>query len=419
MGLRKMMALVFGVLIAVIGVVAPVDAQDDPVVDEPVDAIEAVDDVELVSKNGTTTIDVVGNDSGGSDDADVVITIESAPASGGVTLGVSSEEESPVVEYTPDAGASGTDVFGYKVCVDGSCDSATVTVYIGMSSCSIVGTNGDDTLVGTEGDDIICGRKGHDVIDGLGGNDIIFGGRGGDTIDGGDGDDLIRGQRGNDTIVGGAGADTLRGGRGVDHLDGGSGSDRIYGGAGADTLVGGEGDDLLVGKAGADSLSGGVGDDVLRGWRGPDVLDGGAGDDTLYGGRGQDSLSGGDGNDVLFGRQHADVLSGGVGDDDLRGNRGADSLDGGPGIDALNGGRGEDECATGESYENCEDVTDAPDLEPPVVTVDTPATWGLDVTGQTGVGEIQGMAIDGSEISSVLAVIEGVEIEGTIEEDGA
>ncbi len=309
----------------------------------------------MVSKNGTTIIDVTGNDTDDSDDSDVVISMQTQPTSGTVSIDV--DEDLPVVEYTPDSGAPATDSFTYEACVDGSCDTATVTIFIGTSGCTIKGTNGADTLTGTEGDDVICGRKGHDTINGLGGNDIIFGGKGRDTIDGGDGDDVIRGQRGKDTISGGAGDDEIRGGRFQDILDGGPGNDRIYGGDGDDILNGGDGDDLLIGKAGADLLNGGEGNDVLRGWRGPDVLNGDGGNDYLYGGRGQDVLDGGDGDDVLYGRQHADTLSGGAGDDELRGNRGPDTLDGGPGTDLLRGGHGNDSADGGEGTDDCEGET--------------------------------------------------------------
>ena len=98
--------------------------------------------------------------------------------------------------------------------------------------CTVVGTEGDDTLSGTEGDDVICGFGGNDVISGLGGNDVIRGGGG---------DDTIRGGGGRDTIYGGGGDDILRGGRG---------GDTIYGGAGRDTIYGGRGDDILDGVQG-------------------------------------------------------------------------------------------------------------------------------------------------------------------------
>ena len=77
--------------------------------------------------------------------------------------------------------------------------------------CTVVGTEGDDTLFGTEGDDVICG---------FGGNDVIRGGGGNDVIRGGGGDDILRGGRGGDTIYGGGGRDTIYGGRGDDILDG-------------------------------------------------------------------------------------------------------------------------------------------------------------------------------------------------------
>jgi Ca2+-binding RTX toxin-like protein len=61
------------------------------------------------------------------------------------------------------------------------------------NTCTVKGTNGDDTLIGTEGDDVICGFGGKDTIEGLGGNDKLFGGDGGDQLLGGRGDDTIDG----------------------------------------------------------------------------------------------------------------------------------------------------------------------------------------------------------------------------------
>ena len=69
-------------------------------------------------------------------------------------------------------------------------------------TCTVQGTDGDDTLDGTEGADVICGGGGNDVIDGKGGDD---------NLRGGDGDDRLIGGAGTDTCTGGAGTDTARG----------------------------------------------------------------------------------------------------------------------------------------------------------------------------------------------------------------
>lgn len=313
--------------------------------------VVAVDDVVWTEVNGPVDVDVTDNDSDDSDDAVVAVTV-AAESSGSAEVVV--VEDEPIVVFTPDAGFDGVGGFSYEACVDGACSLADVTVYVGTSACTIVGTDGPDTLTGTAGDDIICALRGADVVNAGDGDDLVFGGRGADTLNGGAGADVLRGSRGDDVLSGGDGPDVLHGGPGADDLSGNRGADTLYGGRGPDTLKGGRGQDVLIGKAGADTLSGGNGADVLRGWRGDDVLSGGAGNDELYGGRDTDVLNGGDGNDLLKGKRGADTLNGDAGDDDLRGNRGNDILDGGEGIDTVNGGNGTDECSNGETTSECE-----------------------------------------------------------------
>lgn len=55
----------------------------------------------------------------------------------------------PVVAYTASA-ADGTDSLSHQVCDTlGACDTAEVTVTVGTSACTIVGTGGDDMPRGT------------------------------------------------------------------------------------------------------------------------------------------------------------------------------------------------------------------------------------------------------------------------------
>jgi uncharacterized repeat protein (TIGR01451 family) len=118
-------------------------------------------------------------------------------------------------------------------------NSATTTTTVGLSpaACTIVGTNGPDTLTGTSGNDVICGRNGADTINGGGGNDIILGGNGSDVLNGQDGNDGVRGGNGKDQITGGTGLDVLMGDNGKDHLNGqdAAGGDVLIGGLGKDT----------------------------------------------------------------------------------------------------------------------------------------------------------------------------------------
>lgn len=182
----------------------------------------------------------------------------------------------------------------------------------GGSSCTIIGTAGDDVLIGTSGDDVICGLDGNDVIRGLQGADLLIGGGGDDQIFGGQGNDTLRGQGGADRLVAKAGADRLQGGGGDDRLNGNAGDDSMAGGAGDDNIRGGLGDDIGRGKAGDDRLVGGPGDDRLFGQAGNDRVLGQAGDDRLFG------LAG---DDLLVGGRGFDRANGGVGNDVCRAER--------------------------------------------------------------------------------------------------
>ena len=153
------------------------------------------------------------------------------------------------------------------------------------------------------------------------------------TVAGDPGDDTIDAGAGSDTVNAGAGNDTVNAGDGNDTVNAGDGSDNVNGGPGNDVVSGGNGDDLECGGAGDDHLNGDNGNDSLSGGDGNDSLSGGVGDDELNGDNGNDYLDGGDGNDTL---------SGGAGDDQLNGGNGNDHLDGGPGNDVLTGGPGLD-----------------------------------------------------------------------------
>jgi Ca2+-binding RTX toxin-like protein len=247
----------------------------------------------------------------------------------------------------------------------------------GLTSVTLDGAGGNDTLLGSDGSDVLVGSGGSDRIEGNSGHDRIIGGSGADTLIGGDGDDFIKGLGGSgDRLSGGDGNDTLNGGRGVDRvietgdvdftltntsltglgtdvvqsieiaelnggtsgnvidvstfsgfkgftiLRGNGGDDSIVGSAMNDVISGGDGNDTLLGKGGDDTLNGEDGDDGLSGFTGNDVIDGGRGFDRGFGG---------EGNDLLLGGNAADTLIGGDGDDTLAGNDGTDTLVGGTG----------------------------------------------------------------------------------------
>ena len=348
------------------------------------------DDGVYVSPGETRDISVLDNDhdpNGNLVAASLSITGE--PASGTAHVVVSAGGD-VVVRYTA-GDTDGADTFSYEVCdtLD-SCAAGQVTVTVGTSGCTIVGTDEEDTLRGTPGDDVICGLGGDDTVDGLGGDDIIVGGPGADTVVGGDGADILLGGPGADSLIGGTGEDTLWGGPGDDTLEGNTQNDTLHGGAGADRLNGGGDDDTLYGGAGDDTLDGHAGDDHLHGGTGDDTLEGGNGGDTLWGGADADTLTGGadadtlwggpggdtlrgntqndtlwggEGNDALHGGGHDDALMGGAGNDTLRGNAGDDRLWGNAGDDTLDGGNdsdyidgdeGTDTCRRGETIARCD-----------------------------------------------------------------
>ena len=328
-------------------------------------------DEAYVETGETLLIDVLGNDFDPDEDLDAVtLMIVTAPTSGVAEI-LTSPGLGAYVSYTA-PGAAGVDTFTYRVCdLHGFCATAVVTVTVGTSQCTILGTAGDDTLSGTAGPDIICGLGGDDTIYGLDGDDVLVGGAGNDTLFGGDetrigagdGDDTLFGGAGNDSLYGGNGTDVLWGGPGDDTLEGNRRTDTLIGGAGADslngggeddTLYGGPGNDTLIGHAGNDSLHGGWGDDTLVGGNGDDTLWGDAGDDDLTGGANDDTLHGNTQNDTLWGDTGADALRGDAGDDRLFGGWGDDTLDGGNGTDYLHGGPHSDTCTRGETIARCE-----------------------------------------------------------------
>lgn len=329
-------------------------------------------DEEHANPGETLRIGVLDNDYDPDGDlAPSTLRVTKAPDTGTAQV-QSTAELGPHIRYVAPA-AAGSDAFGYEVCdLRGDCAAAEVSITVGATGCTIMGTAGNDTLYGTEGDDVICGGGGDDVIDAKGGNDTIFGGPGNDTLSGSWGDDTIWAGSGDDTLRGNAGDDTLYGGSGNDIASGGGDDDTIWTGPGNDTANGNAGDDTLDGGLGDDTLHGGNGNDAIRGGPGADRLIGGTGADTAWGGEGGDTLWGNSQNDILQGGPGADVLHGGGGNDRLHGDTGADRLygnagddfgfggwgddaiDGGAGTDYLNGGDNTDTCIRGETAIRCE-----------------------------------------------------------------
>jgi len=107
----------------------------------------------------------------------------------------------------------------------------------------------------------------------------------------------INGGAGNDTIIGGTSLDTLTGASGNDLIDGGNFADVIYGGRGNDNLYGGRDKDTITGGAGNDIIDGGLGKDVV-------VLSGSMDDYTITAYGEGHILEGPDGTDYMVGIEY-------------------------------------------------------------------------------------------------------------------
>lgn len=110
-------------------------------------------------------------------------------------------------------------------------DPQVTTRVLPPEECTVIGTEGDDSLSGTPGRDVICAFGGNDEVGGGGGGDKVYGGRGDDRLYGGSGADELLAGGGKDRLFGHGGNDTLRardGVRGNDVVLGGKGKDSIF-----------------------------------------------------------------------------------------------------------------------------------------------------------------------------------------------
>lgn len=258
----------------------------------------AMDDVVSVGLFEFVVIDILANDIDIERDVDRdSFKMTMLPTLGEVAI-ATSPTGGVAISYV--GHTSGFDSFGYEIC-DGlsRCDTAVVSIEVGLADCTILGTEGEDDLLGTTGDDVICGLGGDDFISARGGNDVIRGGAG---------DDEIYGRVGNDEIYGGLGDDLLLGHRGSDVIFGGLGDDRIFGGPGMDTLRGEQGADVIFGEPDNDILEGGEGNDMINGGDGDDIIRGGEGDDTIRGNQGADTIYALSGVDTVLGVSRLDTV---------------------------------------------------------------------------------------------------------------
>jgi VCBS repeat-containing protein len=94
----------------------------------------AVDDATATALDTPVTINPLGNDADGAPDSDVLaVTGATAPANGSVVVNPDGR-----IDYTPNAGFTGTDTFTYTVSDgQGGTDTATVTVSVGVANLDV------------------------------------------------------------------------------------------------------------------------------------------------------------------------------------------------------------------------------------------------------------------------------------------
>ena len=288
-------------------------------------------------------IDVAGNDMRPAGQA--TITADAASVEGGAVAVVPAG-----IRYTPPAGFTGTDSFGYEIASGGDTSAATVTVTVtrpqpaakppaSAPTTAPAPARANATPTVKIARDGRCGQS-------RSGNFRLW-------IDNPDGSAVrVTGSASSDRVglvIRGSGAErtvsisrpsglhraavTLRVIDGPHVIEIPIGL--AVGTAGADRIRGTAGPDLLFGLGGRDRISGRGGDDLLCGGGGADRLDGGAGNDVVIAGRGNDRVAGGAGNDHVRGDGGSDRVIGGAGDDVLRGGPRADVFRPAPGSDRL------------------------------------------------------------------------------------
>lgn len=267
--------------------------------------------------------------------------------------------------------------------------SKVITNYSGANATGIITST---SIFGTSGNDTIMGGTYKDTIDGGSGNDTLTGGANSDifvvnkssvantiitdfsTSTPGEYISLIGftspvdfahlaiTQSGNNAII------TLENGQTIT-LQNVTASSLTAANFGGDAITGTSGNDVLNGTTGADNIYGLGGDDVINGSAGSDNIDGGDGFDTIsYASSGAlvsvnlvtnsnngddaasdiliniekvigsdyaDTITAASTGSTLDGRSGNDTLNGGAGDDTLIGGAGNDYMDGGPGSDTV------------------------------------------------------------------------------------
>jgi Ca2+-binding RTX toxin-like protein len=278
---------------------------------------------------------------GDNDDAIAVTCAANAVQVNAATVAGGACDTITSIVVTGGSGANAIDLSGVT-----DKDDAVDTDYPAITSVTIDGAAGNDTITGSEHADILLGGEGDDRIVG-------------DENKAAGSFDSFEGQAGNDTLVWNPGHDS-------DKMDGGDGADTIEmnGGGGAEQFtvkpsatagriqfdrINPAPFVLDIGTAERLDFNANGGDDTLTSDAGLAALgfaldiDGGAGNDTLDGGDGDDLMHGGDGNDRITPDDNPplpgprDLAYGDGGDDTLVWNGGDDDdlNEGGDGSDTI------------------------------------------------------------------------------------
>jgi len=215
--------------------------------------------------------------------------------------------------------------------IDGLADNDTITVSSDvLTSVSLIGGSGNDTLTGGSGADRLDGGDGADSLVGGVGDDTLVGGPGNDSLDAGGGRDLLRGDAGNDDLIGGADSDsfafpgetlgsdviTEASSSDADTLDFAAFAEAInlnlvnFGtrNSGAAALSNSSLVLFLSNNTAIENVRGTPFSDTVDGNTRPNALFGNGLDDNLYGVSLNDTLHGCSGDDALYGGTGSDVF---------------------------------------------------------------------------------------------------------------
>ena len=158
------------------------EAGDDRIVwnegdgNDVIDGGDGIDRLEIKGNGTDETVQIVNNG------ARVFVSV----ASGGVT----STLDVANVENIVVTGSTGNDTISAG---NGLATLTSLTIDGGAGNDTILGGDGNDTLIGGSGNDFVDGNRGNDVADLGGGNDIF-------QWDPGDGSDVVEGGTGSDTL---------------------------------------------------------------------------------------------------------------------------------------------------------------------------------------------------------------------------